>query len=278
MVGCALLVVCCGCSGADDAATPPPNRLLSGDVLSIAHGGAAAVAPKQTLLSYQKAAEAEADVLEVDVHATSDGVLVVIHDETVDATTDGSGVVKEKTFAELRALDAGYRWTKDGGQTFPFRGQGLVVPSFDELLAAFPEAYWVVEIKQAEPPIVAPLLELLDAKGAAGRTIVAAFKDEVIAEVRTQAPEMLTSLSTGEALELLFLAPEEEAEYVPPARFVQPPASSVTAERVELVHRLEMKIHPWTVNEPAEMQALIAMGVDGIITDDPATLEGLLAP
>jgi glycerophosphoryl diester phosphodiesterase len=264
-----------GCSSDGDDGPSKPNRLLSDEILSIAHGGAAIAAPKQTLLAYQMATEANADVLEVDIHSTLDGVLVVIHDETVDATTDGTGSVKEQTFEQLRELDAGYAFSKDGG--FPYRGQGLTIPSLEELLDAFPEAYWVIEIKQDDPPLTAPLLALLRAKKAEQRVIIASFKDAVMADVRAQAPEIFTSLSTAEAAELLFLTPEQEPSWSSPARFVQPPFGLTDQTRVDRAHRLGLKVHPWTVNDPEEMHRLIALGVDGIITDDPATLEALTA-
>jgi glycerophosphoryl diester phosphodiesterase len=265
-----------GCSSASEDEPSQPNLLLSDQILNIAHGGAAIEAPKQTLASYQRAAEAKADVLEVDVHETLDGVLVVIHDDTVDATTDGSGLVKDKTFDELRMLDAGYSFTLDGGASFPYRGQGLTIPSLEELFDAFPDTYWVVEIKQEDPPIIAPLIELLEKKKLDQRVIVAAFMAGVITDFRAQAPDILTSVSLAEGLPLLSMTPEQEKEWSSPAKFVQSPKEYVDQARVDLVHRLGMKMHPWTVNDPQEMQELLGLGVDGIITDDPATLAGLL--
>jgi glycerophosphoryl diester phosphodiesterase len=266
-----------GCSSANEDEPAKPNRLLSNEILSIAHGGAAISAPKQTMLSYQQAAEAEADVLEVDIHSSADGVLVVIHDDTVDATTDGTGKVNAKTFEELRKLDAGYAFTTDGGTSFPYRGQGLVIPSLEELFDAFPDAYWVVEIKQANPPVIAPLIEMLREKKVDRRVIVATFIDSVIVDFRAQAPDVFTSITLAEGAPLIDMSPEEEETWSSPAQFVQPPFELATQARVDLVHRLGMKMHPWTVNDPKVMQELIARGVDGIITDDPATLESLLA-
>jgi glycerophosphoryl diester phosphodiesterase len=270
-----LCLIACSSSKPEVAHNPgEPHRLLADEILNIAHGGAAIEAPKQTMASYQRAAEANADVLEVDLHSTLDGVLVVIHDDTVDATTNGTGAVQEQTFEELRKLDAGYEFEKDGA--YPYRGQGLVIPAFEELLDAFPDAYWVVEIKQQTPSIVAPVIELLRRKGAAERVIIASFKDGIIAEVRAQAPDIFTSLALVEGLALLGMTPEQEAAYVPPARFVQPPEDLLTQEILDRAHRLGLKVHPWTVNDPVRMQELIELGVDGIITDDPAALEALL--
>jgi glycerophosphoryl diester phosphodiesterase len=275
-VASVLLIALAACSSSKDPdPEPSDNRLLGREVLNIAHGGAAIEAPKQTLLSYQRAVAAQADVLEVDLHSSSDGVLVVIHDDTVDATTDGSGRVNAMTFAELQTFDAGYRFKAADG-SFPFRGQGLVIPAFEQLLDEFPDAYWVVEIKQDTPSIVAPVIELLRAKGAAERAIVASFIDPVIQEVRAHAPDVFTSMALGEGLEILSLTPEQEASYARPARFIQPPDTLSTQDNIDRLHRLGFKVQPWTINDPQRMQELIDWGADGIITDDPATLTGLL--
>lgn len=267
------------CGGSEDDAEPAPTGFFfSDEVLNIAHSGGKALAPEETLLAYQKSVEAGADVLEGDVHATKDGVLVLIHDDTIDATTNGSGNVSDMTFAELQAFDAGYEFSLDGGKTFPHRGQGLTIASVESLLELYPDAHYVLEIKQQQPPIVTPFLELLVSKGMLDQVLVASFWDEVITQVRAEEPSVLTSLATAEMIAFVGLTPEEEPSYDPPARFVQPPASSATADFVARAHRLGMKVHPWTVNDPTEMQSLIDRGVDGIITDDPSVLRGLLPP
>ena len=102
----------------------------------IGHRGAAAYAPENTLPSFEHAVEVGADGVELDLHCTADGHLVVIHDDTLERTTDGSGAVEERTLEELRGFDAGYRFTPDRGETFPFRGRGVRIPTFEEVLAA----------------------------------------------------------------------------------------------------------------------------------------------
>ncbi|MEZ4374468.1 MAG: glycerophosphodiester phosphodiesterase family protein [Polyangiaceae bacterium] len=121
-----------GC-GSDDSATEPAGPLLlSNHFLNIAHRGGRKLAPEHTLVAYQNGLDVGADILELDVHATSDGVLVLMHDDTVDRTTNGTGAIKELTFAELRSLDAAYNFSEDGGQTFPYRGKGIQVPTLEE--------------------------------------------------------------------------------------------------------------------------------------------------
>lgn len=133
------------------------------------HRGAAALAPENTLPSFALAQALGAPYLELDVRATRDGAVVVIHDATVDRTTDGSGPVAELSFSRLERLDAGYRFSLDG-TSFPYRGQGVRVPRLEQVLRQFPGACLNIEIKQAEPDIVEDVVRLLRAEEAASRT------------------------------------------------------------------------------------------------------------
>ncbi|HVD59313.1 MAG TPA: glycerophosphodiester phosphodiesterase family protein, partial [Gemmatimonadaceae bacterium] len=113
----------------------------------IGHRGNRAHAPENTLESFAQAVAASADAIELDVRITADGIPVVMHDPDVRRTTNGTGEVERLTFDEIRALDAGARFTKDGGATFPYLGKGHRVPSFDEVLEAFPSTPIIIEIK-----------------------------------------------------------------------------------------------------------------------------------
>jgi glycerophosphoryl diester phosphodiesterase len=130
-------------------------------VLNIAHGGGLLIRPDHTILAYDQALEDGADMLELDIHETRDNVIVVMHDETVDDTTNCTGLIKEKTFAELLECDAGYKWTQDGGETYPYRDMGLVVPSLEEVLERYPDTPVNIEIKQSEPSLVDGLVDLV---------------------------------------------------------------------------------------------------------------------
>lgn len=266
-----------GSSGAAvDMGGEAGNLLLSDRVLNIAHRGGGVHRPEETLPAFEHALMVGADVLEFDVHATADGVLVAMHDDTVDRTTDGVGAIQYLKFAELRALDAGYRFTPDGGATFPYRGAGIVVPTVDEILTTFPDSYYLIEIKQLDPPIVEPLLAVLGQHGVLERVVLASFDGETIAAVRAAAPEVMTALSLLEWAE--FSTSLGDPGYTSPAKFVQPQANLTSVQVVEFAHALGLKVHPWTVNEAPEMMLLLARGVDGIMTDDPELLAGLLAP
>ena len=122
----------------------------------IAHQGGEWLRPSNTLVAFDHAVELGVDVLEMDIHQTQDGVIVLMHDATVDRTTDGSGAIKEMSFAEIRELDAGYYWTDDDGATYPYRGQGIQVPTLEELFQRYPDMRMNIEIKQETPSMVRP--------------------------------------------------------------------------------------------------------------------------
>src|ERR687883_338619 len=115
----------------------------------VAHRGASARAPENTLRAFKLALEEGADALELDVHATTDGIAVVVHDPTLDRTTDATGTVSKLPLERVRAADAGARFSPDGGRTFPWRGRGLRIPTLDEVLVAFPTTPLIIEIKAA---------------------------------------------------------------------------------------------------------------------------------
>jgi glycerophosphoryl diester phosphodiesterase len=257
-----------------DTDEPPGNLLLSDQQLNIAHRGGGRLRPEATLPAFEHALSVGADVIEFDVQASSDGVVVVIHDDTVDRTTDGSGAVASMSFAELRMLDAGYEFTPDDGQTFPYRGMGIQIPTLDEVLAACPDQYYLIEIKQPEPSIVPEVLAILEAHSVLDRVILASFQQVTIDAVRAANPELFTAMTLEEMLE--FYGASEQPGYRPPALFVQAPWDIVDQPLVDFAHSLGLKVQPWTVNSEPLMLDLIALGVDGIMTDDPALLEAAL--
>jgi len=116
----------------------------------IAHRGGRSLGPESTLFTFQRAADLGVDVLEIDILSTKNGKLVVIHDDTVNRTTDGKGTVANFTLAELKKLDAGFRWSPDSGRTYPMRGKGLTVPSLAEVFTAFPKIHINIEIKDGQ--------------------------------------------------------------------------------------------------------------------------------
>ena len=126
---------------------PEHPFLAGGNPLVMAHRGGQGLWPPNTLFAFERAVEMGADILEMDIHASADGVLIVHHDDTVDRTTNGSGAIRDHTLTELKELDAGYHWSADGGETYPFRGKGMRIPTLEEVLEAFPKTRLNIDIK-----------------------------------------------------------------------------------------------------------------------------------
>jgi glycerophosphoryl diester phosphodiesterase len=251
--------------------------------LVIAHQGGEELWPSNTMFAFERAVALGVDVLEMDLHVTADGALVLMHDETVDRTTDGTGRLEEMTLAEVKALDAGYYWTDDEGQTYPFRGQGITVATLEELFQAFPDMPMNIEIKLVENlPIVEPFCQLIRQHGKQDQILVASFHEDAMAEFRAACPEVATSASQNEVIN--FFARHFvglAGSYSPPAQAVQVPEYRsgihiLTPRFVEDAHSRGMDVHVWTVNEAEDMQRMIDFGVDGIITDRPDILLELL--
>ncbi|HEX8632622.1 MAG TPA: glycerophosphodiester phosphodiesterase [Pyrinomonadaceae bacterium] len=253
--------------------------------LVMAHRGGAGLWPENTAHAFAQAAALGADVLEMDLHSTADGALVVVHDATVDRTTNGAGRVSALTLAELKRLDAGYRWTNDGGRTHPFRGKGITVPTLREVLDAFPQARLNIDIKGAQPSLVKSFCRMLGETRATARVTVASFNSETLAEFRRECPDVSTAAGTEEVFALSSELQAGRGLAGGRARFrvVQVPETIggrvwLTAELVAAAQRAGLEVHVWTVNDEASMRRLLALGVDGIITDYPDKLLALLRP
>jgi glycerophosphoryl diester phosphodiesterase len=260
----------------------PENPWLARRVLNYAHQGGAAEAPSSTMVALQKAVDAGAHALELDVHCTSDGHLVVCHDATVDATTEATGAIAELTLEEVRGLDNAYRFGPDDG--FPYRGQGHGILTLAEVLEAFPTTFLNFDIKQtapAVPPYEAKLAEALRRFGRSDDVIVASFLDHATADFSTHAPEVSTSAGTMAVAQ--FWKAVQDGEDPPPMRhhaLQVPPdydGTVIVDERfVDAAHAAGTAVHVWTIDDPAEMERLLALGVDGIMTDRPSVLAGVL--
>ncbi len=247
---------------------PPSPRVFG-------HRGAASVAPENTLPSFAIAVALGAGYLELDVHASRDGEVVVIHDATLSRTTNGSGPVCERTWAEIETLDAGHHFTCDR-HNFPFRAQGVRIPRLRDVLSAFPEQRVNIEIKQADPPIVDAVLDVIGAASAQDRCLLAAEDDDVMAAIRrATARRVTTGMSTGEVREFLDrLHRGDWRDYAPPGRALQVPPDFAGIEiiseaSIAAAHRIGLEVHAWTINDAPEVERLLALGVDGIISDRP---------
>lgn len=254
-----------------------PLYQVNAKPLIIAHRGGAGLWPENTLFALQEAAKLGADLSEIDIHMSRDGVLVAIHDESVDRTTNSKGLVQDLTLAELKKLDAGYRWTNDKGHTFPFRGQGIKIPSLNEIFVAFPKQIVSIEIKQNDPPIVAALRALINQHKKTKQVLVSAFSSRTMKVVRRLCPDIATAGTQAEIdrfskLSKLFLT----RPFLLSAIALEVPYERVTAHFVKAAHKKNIRVDVWTINEIDEMERLLALGVDGILTDFPDRMLNLL--
>ncbi len=246
--------------------------------LVIAHRGGGGSAPENTLVAFKRAADSGVDVVEIDVRGTSDGAIVVMHDAAVERTTDGGGRVGEMTLDRIKKLDAGYRWTPDGGATFPFRGGAVRVPTLDEVFAAFPRMKFNIEPKQETPSIIKPLCRIIGERKMTDKIVVASFTQSILDEFRRECPDVATSASPLEVSKFLAMYKAGLTKsYTPPMQALQVPEYvGVTKGFVEAARERNLRVHVWTVNETADMQRLLEAGVDGIMTDYPDRLLTIL--
>ncbi len=246
--------------------------------LVIAHRGGGGQFPENTVYAFERSAALGVDILEMDVHETSDGALVVVHDSKVDRTTDGSGEVRKMTLDEVRKLDAGFRFTTDGGATFPMRGKGIRIPTLQEVFDALPDKLFNIEMKPESETMPAALCSLVRERSLATHVIVASASRSNLERFRSACPEVATSGSFTEVTK--FLVYEKSglgASYSPDFSAIQTPTrirniDFVTADYLAAAHKLNVEVHVWIINDPADMERLIGLGVDGIMTDYPERL------
>jgi len=244
----------------------------------VAHRGGSGLAPENTMVAFRSATESWwADMLEMDGRLTKDGHVVVIHDATVDRTTNGTGPVAEFTLAEIRSLDAGYRFRDDAGG-HPFRGRGVVVPTLEEVLTTFRDVWINVECKA--PEVAAPLQALVARLGAEHRVLVAAEREASRHGALAHSGPWGASLPQGLLFWLFHFLPGG-SPYTPRADVLQVPERwkglrVVSPRFVRAAHRLNLPVQVWTVDRVEDMRRLLAWGVDGVQTDRPDLLSQVL--
>jgi glycerophosphoryl diester phosphodiesterase len=254
----------------DRAERPSPARFAFLDhpgPIPFAHRGGAADGLENSLVAFARAVDLGFRYVETDVHATSDGVLLAFHDHTLDRVTDRSGVVARLPWREVRHA---------------LIGGSEPIPTLEDLLGSWPDIRVNIDVK--EPGAVVPLVEALRRTGAIDRVCVASFSARRLAAVRRRVGARLCTAFPPPAVGLLRLAATHRlAEALAPrqAPCAQVPAHLgplrvVTPGLVELAHRRGLRVHVWTVDEAAEMTRLLDLGVDGLMTDQLATLRTVL--
>jgi glycerophosphoryl diester phosphodiesterase len=258
------------------------DNKLQHPLLKIAHRGGGGLWPQNTMCAFRGAVSLGVDMLELDLHLSRDGRLVVMHDPTVEATTGGEGALRDLTLVQIRSLDAGYSWTDDGGCTFPFRGHGINVPILEEVLTAFPEMRLSIDIKPEEPDIIAPLARLLEEHNALSRVWVGSFHDIQLRRFRRRCPSVPRIAGVRETrLFHTFTRLRLSRLYRPPIQAFSVPEHSgsrqvITPRFIRAAHAQGIQVNVWTIDEPADMKRLISWEVDGIITDYPDRLLALV--
>lgn len=225
-------------------------------------------------------------MLELDVHGSKEGEVVIIHDATLERTTNGRGQVRNRTLSSLKKLDAGYWFVKGERSNYPFRGRNIEIPTLEEFLTTFSEARAIIEIKQAQPSIVKKVIGTIGRLGKDDRVLLATENDDIMTEIRRELHKdgmtVATGFSYGEVAAFMnWLASGKQSAYVPPGQALQIPCEHagmklVTEHTLQRARELGLEMFVWTINDLEEMSRLIRLDVDGIITDYPDRLRSLL--
>lgn len=246
-----------------------------------AHRGAAIEQPENTMSSFRRALELGADVLESDVHLTSDGHVIVSHDPSAERMCGVPLPFRRARLDQVRALDAGYGFV-DGRGERPFAGKDYRVPTFEEALLEFPDARFNIDIKQPGLRIVRTIVTLLRRLRATDRVVLASFHLRTMLAVRSMGYEGKTSMAQPEVVTLL-VAPRAAVRRLPlRGQMVQipprvGPVHLATPVFIQKCHDLGLTVDFWTINDPTEARQLLAIGADGIMTDDPAAIAPVFA-
>lgn len=245
--------------------------------LVIAHQGGQGLYPSNTIYALEKAYALGVDIFELDIHLSKDGHIVVIHDATVDRTTNGHGKITEMNLSEIQALDAGYYWTTDN-TNYPYRNQGIQIPTLAEVFESFPSIPIIVDIKQNQPSLVHNLSQLLYKHNKSDDVIIGCYSGTTLNNFRTLCPSIPTSMYTQEVRNMvIYNYTRLNALFKPKAVAAQVPMKSgkiqiINPRFLRLAKQRNMAVHVWTINKTEEMEYLINLGVDGIMTDYPNLL------
>jgi glycerophosphoryl diester phosphodiesterase len=247
---------------------------------AMAHRGASADYPENTMPAFRAAVQAGVDYIELDVHCTGDGEVVVVHDDDLSRVANDERLIREITMAELESVDAAFRFSPDG-HGWPLRGQGIRIPKLVEVLSSWPMLRFVIEFKPRDSSIADATLEVVRQTRMERRVLFASEHLAPIARVRALAPKLPTNLPAVEIAAFVQPSPPGAAPVTAAGDALQIPPEHqgvklVTPEIVAKAHRYGLEVHVWTINDDAQMKEMLSLGVDGIITDHPSRLLALL--
>lgn len=242
----------------------------------IGHRGASGLAPENTLEAFELALSQGADALELDVRLSADGIPMVVHDGTLDRTTNRSGLIAGLGALEIQSADAGYRFTGPDERDFPWRDRGVRVPTLRQVLERFERTPLLIELKVAEA--AAEVLRLLTEFAAGERALIGSFLEAALAPFRTGTWQTSASQRSITRLWLRslagFPAPAiQDQVYAVPDRY-RNRLHVPTPRFIRKARAAGQPVHVWTVNDPARARMLWSRGASGMITNFPALLLG----
>lgn len=261
------------------ATTVAPNPFRSLRPLVIPHGGGDGLFPENTMLAFAKTMAMGADVVDVDVSRSKDGVLVAFHDAAVTRITGQPGRVRDLTFTQLNKLDAGWAFTKT--KKFPYRGKGITIPSLESILKRFPSSLLSLDLKDESMAMNRPVCDLLTRFGRSSDVFVGSNNDAQILQFRTLCPKVRTSATMVDVYANQAARASNNANYVPAVTVDQPPyrfgtRTLVDKESLAWAHAHGVAILTWVVNDRKDLEHLVDIGVDGIYTSYPDRLLAIL--
>lgn len=242
-----------------------------------AHRGASAECPENTLPAFDRAIELGVDALETDVHVTRDGVLLVSHDETAQRMAAVPARWEELDLADARRLDVGWGFVAPDGSR-PFAGKGIHAPTFEEVLERYPTVRINVDLKGERA--VDAMLDVLARKHAEDRVTIASFSTRTALAVRRRGYRGETALSRGEVAALVGMPALlwRQLPFTGTAAQIPVRQGALHFDRATFVakcHSAGLRVDFWTIDDPAEAARLLALGADGIMTNDPAAMRSL---
>lgn len=258
------------------------EQFLSKPFLLGAHRGGGFVWPENTVIAFVEAAKAYPGILlEADARLTADGHVILRHDDTVDRTTNGTGRPEEMTLAELKALDGAYNFTLDGGKTYPYRGQGITIPTLEEALQAVPNERFQIEAKGG-PELMEAIVEIIRRNKAGSRVLLCSFFPESMARLREIAPDLARTYDFKTGEELMRALRGGDWETYQPSDHVLSMMQrhlkeyNLTPEEIASIRAKGILFQIHTPNDEASLRKYLGLGVDSILTDRPDLLAGLL--
>ncbi len=266
--------------GDDDGTQAKPFFRTLPTYSSIAHRGGAGLYPEETLYAYEHAvADDHTDMLEIDLHLTSDGYIVLSHDDDVARTTDGTGLIIDLSLSELKALDAAYWFDPDDDQTYPLRGQGIQIATLEELFQEFPDQHYLLEIKDTDNEYEQDLYDLIVLYDMQDQVIFGSFIDESTERMRAIAPDLALYYPTTAATCFVVAVGDGDdpmTECTKHYDALSLPEGGISPELVDIAHANGIAVWVWTIDDRSFMEQLFDMGVDGIISDRPDILREVI--